>query len=157
MLEPFSEQELKNIELVKAKYPEPQSALMPVLWLAQHKYGWISDEVKQYVADMLNVSYAQVHGVAHFYTMYFKKPMGKKHIQVCTNVSCMIKGAEEIYQFISDKLAIGNNEVTPDGNFSLEEVECMGACGYAPMIAVNEEFIENVDINKIDSLMENFK
>jgi NADH-quinone oxidoreductase E subunit len=125
--------------------------------MAQNKFGWLSTEVKEYVADLLGLSFAHVHGVASFYTMYFKKPMGKYHIQVCTNVSCMLRKGEEIYEHVSKRLGIKNNEATPDGLFSLEEVECMGACGGAPMIAVNEDFYENIDIHKVDELLNSLK
>lgn len=153
----FSTEELQKIDSIKAKYPESKAALMAVLWMAQKKWGWISDEVKQYVASILDLTYSHVHGVASFYTMYFKKPMGKHHIQVCTNVSCMLRKGDEIYKHVSSKLDIGNMECTPDGIFSIEEVECMGACGGAPMVAINEDFYENIDINKIDSIIDSMK
>ncbi len=146
----FSESELEKVEEIKSRYPELQAALMPVLWMAQKKFGWLSKEVMMYVAGLLDLSYAHVYGVATFYTMYFKKPMGKNHIQVCTNVSCMLGEGEMIFRHISEKLGINNNETTPDGLFSLEEVECMGACGGAPMIAINEDYYENVSIMMID-------
>src|SRR3989339_88589 len=100
----FSTDELQMIEEIKKKYPEQKAAIMPVLWMAQKKFGWISDEVKNYVAMLLNLSYAHVHGVVSFYTMYFKKPMGKYHLQVCTNISCMLLGGEEIYMHLSEIL-----------------------------------------------------
>ncbi len=150
----FSQEELQKIEEIKKKYPEQKAAIMPVLWMAQKKFGWISDEVMQYVANLLNLPLSHVKGVVSFYTMYFKKPMGKYHIQVCTNVSCMLLGGEEIFMHLSDKLGIKNLEVTKDGLFSLEEVECMGACGGAPMIAINEDYYENVDISKVDEIID---
>lgn len=153
----FNSEELKEVEKFIAKYPEKKAALMPTLWLAQNKWGWLSKEVMQYVADLLNLSLAHVEGVASFYTMYFKKPMGKYHIQVCTNVSCMLKGGDKIYQHSKEVLGIGHNERTEDGHFSLEEVECMGACGGAPMIAVNEDFYENFSIEKFDKLIGELK
>jgi len=153
----FSQAELQKIEEIKKRYPEQKAAIMPVMWMAQKKFGWISDEVKQYIAELLDLSYAHVHGVASFYTMYFKKPMGKYHVQVCTNVSCMLLGGEEIYIHLCEKLGIKHLETTPDGKFSIEEVECMGACGGAPMIAINEDYYENMDINKVEQLLESLK
>lgn len=153
----FTEEELKEIEKIKAKYPDTQSALMPVLWLAQKKWKWLSGDVQHYVGEVLGLPYAAVHGVVTFYTMFFEKPMGKYHIQVCTNVSCMLTGGEEIFQHVSEKLGIGNMEVTSDGLFSLEEVECMGACGGAPMIAVNEDYYENTSIAEVDKLLDSLK
>jgi len=150
----FTQDELQKIEEIKAHYPQQKSALMPVLWMAQKKFGWISDDVVMYVASLLGLSPAHVMGVASFYTMYFKKQMGRNHIQVCTNVSCMLRNGEMIFRHVSEKLGIGHNERTDDGKFSLEEVECMGACGGAPMIAINEDFYENIDINEVDKLIE---
>jgi NADH-quinone oxidoreductase E subunit len=149
----FSSEELQEVETLKSKYPDSKSALMGVLWLAQKKFGWISKEVIEYVAELLNLPPSHVDGVVSFYTMYFKKPMGKYHIQVCTNVSCLLRGGEEIYKHVIEKLRIQNGERTPDGLFSLEEVECMGACGGAPMIAINETYYENMDVQKVDELL----
>ncbi|MCX7879062.1 MAG: NADH-quinone oxidoreductase subunit NuoE [Ignavibacteria bacterium] len=149
----FNEYELAKVEELKTKYPETKAALMGVLWLAQKKFGWLSEEVKEYVSHLLGLPPSHVDGVVSFYTMYFKKPMGRFHIQVCTNVSCLICGGEELFNHISKKLGIGNGEVTADGTFSLEEVECMGACGGAPMIAINEDYYENLTIEKVDQLL----
>ncbi|MGA2297487.1 MAG: NAD(P)H-dependent oxidoreductase subunit E [FCB group bacterium] len=149
----FSVADLKQIENLKSRYPETKAAVMPVLWLAQKKFGWISDDVKKLVADTLKLPYSHVHGVVSFYTMYYKKPMGKYHIQVCTNVSCMINGGEDTLKFLNSELGITNNECTADGKFSLEEVECMGACGEAPMVAINQDFYESTDKSKILSIL----
>lgn len=157
MIMEFTTEEMEMIEGIKSKYPEKKAALMPVLWMAQKKWGWISDDVKETVADLLDLSYSHVEGVASFYTMYFKKPMGRFHIQVCTNVSCMLLGGEEIFMHVAEKLGLGNNERTEDGLFSLEEVECMGACGGAPMIAINENYYENVNIEIVDGLLDKIK
>jgi NADH-quinone oxidoreductase E subunit len=153
----FNEQDFIEIEKLKAKYPTEQSALMGVLWLAQQKFGWISPEVIAYVAEVLNLPPAHVDGVAKFYTMYFKKPMGKYHIQVCTNVSCMLRGGQQIWEHLQKKLNIGNMEASEDGRYSLEEVECMGACGGAPMIAINEDYYENMSIEKVEELINSLK
>lgn len=153
----FDEQELQKIEEIKSKYPNSKAALMGVLWMAQKKFGWISKDVVEYVANLLDLPPSHVDGVVSFYTMYFKKPMGKYHIQVCTNISCMLRGGDEIYRFISEKLGISNGQVTPDGLFSLEEVECMGACGGAPMIAINEDYYENIDIPFVENLLKNLR
>jgi NADH-quinone oxidoreductase E subunit len=149
----FNAEELQQIEQLKAKYPDPKAAIMPVLWMAQKKWDWLSEDVLKYVGEVMNLPAAHVQGVASFYTMYFKKPMGKHHVQVCTNVSCMLRGGTELYKHAQEKLGIGNNQATLDGNFSLEEVECMGACGGAPMIAINETFYENIDKAQFDALI----
>ncbi|MFZ9871244.1 MAG: NADH-quinone oxidoreductase subunit NuoE [Candidatus Kapaibacteriota bacterium] len=150
----FSAEELAEVARLKATYPEPKAAIMPVLWMAQHKWGWLSEDVMRYVGEVMDLPYAHVLGVASFYTMYFKKPMGRHHVQVCTNVSCMLKGGTELYHHVQQRLGIGNNEATADGKFSLEEVECMGACGGAPMIAINETFHENVSSAAVDRLLD---
>jgi len=149
----FTAEELTSIDALKAKYPDPKAAIMPVLWMAHKKWGWLSEDVMRYVGDVMNLPYSHVLGVASFYTMYFKKPMGKHHVQVCTNVSCMLRGGEAIYKHVKERLGIGHNETTGDGTFSLEEVECMGACGGAPMVAINEDFFENATIAQVDQLL----
>lgn len=153
----FSPEELKEIEEVKSHYPDGKAAIMHVLWMAQKKWGWISKDVMRYVGEILELPTSHVEGVATFYTMYFKKPMGKYHVQVCTNVSCMLREGKKIYNHVADKYGISHNEKTEDGLVSLEEVECMGACGGAPMIAINEDYYENVDIKKVDELLDNLK
>ncbi|HVZ40811.1 MAG TPA: NAD(P)H-dependent oxidoreductase subunit E [Candidatus Kapabacteria bacterium] len=150
----FSPDELARIEKLKALYPNPKSAIMPVLWMAQKKWGWLSITVMQLVAEVMNLPYSHVYGVASFYTMYFKKPMGQYHVQVCTNVSCMLLGGEKIYDHVCRKYGIGHNERTEDGRFSLEEVECMGACGGAPMVAINEDYYENISIERLDQILD---
>ena len=153
----FSEENQKKIEDILKKYPFKKAAVMPLLWLAQEQNGWISGEVMSEVADILEMTKEEVLGIITFYTMYFQKPMGKNHIQVCTNVSCMLRGGYEIFDKVKAKLGINNMEVTEDKQFSLEEVECMGSCGTAPMIAVNEDYFENLTMEKVDSILESLK
>ena len=153
----FSEEELQRIQKIKTHYPAAQSALMPVLWMAQKKFRWLSEAVISYISELLDLTYSHVLGVATFYTMYYKKPMGKYHIQVCTNVSCMINDGDKIYEYVCNKLGIGHNQCTTDGVYSLEEVECMGACGGAPMVAVNEDYFENISIEELDKLIDSLK
>ncbi|MDP2302547.1 MAG: NADH-quinone oxidoreductase subunit NuoE [Ignavibacteria bacterium] len=152
----FTEENLQKIDRVLEKYPVKQPAVMPLLYLAQEQNGWISVEVMQEIANILEMDAEDVLGVVTFYTMFHQKPMGKHHIQVCTNVSCMLRGGYEIYNSVREKLGIENGGVTQDTKFSLEEVECMGSCGTAPMIAVNEDFFENLSKDKalqiLDSL-----
>ena len=153
----FSALELQDVQKHISKYPEKKAAIMPILWMAQNKWGWLSLDVMTYIAKLLDLPLSHVEGVASFYTMYFKKPMGRYHVQVCTNVSCMLRKGDEIYNHVSERLGISHNQRTDDGMFSIEEVECMGACGGAPMIAINEDFFENVDIEKVDNLLTNLK
>lgn len=149
----FSPEELQEVERIIKLYPHSKSAVMPVLWMAQKKWGWLSADVQKYVASLLNLPYAHVMGVASFYTMYFKKPMGTYHVQICTNISCMLRGGDDIYKYVCSSLGISHNQTTPDGKISIEEVECMGACGGAPMIAINETFYENVNQDKVNQLI----
>ena len=153
----FTEENLKKIDEVLKKYPVKKPAVIPVLYIAQEQNGWISQEVIKEVAGILEITAEEVLGVVTFYTMYHQKQMGKYHIQVCTNVSCMLRGAYELYDQVKEKLGIDNMEVTEDMRFSLEEVECMGSCGTAPMIAVNEDYFENLDKQKVDQLIESLK
>ncbi|MBX7154141.1 MAG: NADH-quinone oxidoreductase subunit NuoE [Candidatus Kapaibacterium sp.] len=150
----FTADELKEVERLQSLYPEHKAAIMPVLWMAQKKWGWLSEDVMKYVADLFTLPYAHVLGVATFYTMYFKKPMGKHHIQVCTNISCMLRGGDSIYEHLCNKYGIRHNETTTDGKLSIEEVECMGACSGAPMIAINEDFYENVSLDQVEKLLQ---
>jgi NADH-quinone oxidoreductase E subunit len=153
----FSTKNLNKIEEIVNRYPEKKPAVMPVLYLAQEQNGWISQEVMQEVANVLDMHPEEVLGVVTFYTMYHQKPMGKYHIQVCTNVSCMLRGAYEVYDKVKEKLGIDNMEVTKDQMFSLEEVECMGSCGTAPVIAVNEDYYENLTKEKAFEILKSLK
>ncbi|MFA5511739.1 MAG: NAD(P)H-dependent oxidoreductase subunit E [Candidatus Kapaibacterium sp.] len=153
----FNTEELQEVQKHISKYPEKKAAIMPVLWMAQKKWGWLSLDVMRYVSQLLDLPLSHVEGVASFYTMYFKKPMGKYHVQVCTNVSCMLRKGDEIYKHVAEKLGIKHNECSEDGFYSLEEVECMGACGGAPVVVINEDFYENVDISKVDDLLTSLK
>lgn len=153
----FNQEELKLVELIKHKYPTTQAALMPVLYMIQDKYGWISLEAMKYVSDLLNIPVEHILGVVTFYTMYNTKPVGKFHIQVCTNVSCMLRGAEELFKFLEKELNIKKNETTPDNLFTLTEVECLGSCGTAPTIQINNDYYENLDINKLKQIITELK
>ncbi|HRI85115.1 MAG TPA: NAD(P)H-dependent oxidoreductase subunit E [Ignavibacteria bacterium] len=150
----FDESEMQTVKMHISKYPKPMAAVMPLLWMIQEKYGWISVDAMRYVGDLLSIPHDHVLGVATFYSMYFKKPMGKFHLQICTNVSCMLCDGYKIFNHISDKLGIKNKEITPDGMFSIEEVECLGSCATAPMLLINnKEFHENLTIEKTDELL----
>jgi len=154
----FDENELKTVQYHISKYPKPMAAVMPVLWMIQNKYGWISTEAMKYVGDLLGLPHDHILGVATFYTMYFKRPMGKHHLQICTNVSCMLRGGYDIFDHVSGKLKIKNKEITDDKMFSIEEVECLGSCGTAPMLQVNNrEYYENLTTDSVDKLLEDLR
>ncbi|MCX8011193.1 MAG: NADH-quinone oxidoreductase subunit NuoE [Ignavibacteria bacterium] len=153
----FSQDELKKVELIKKKYPNSQSALMPVLYLTQEKYVWISFEAIKFVSKLLSISEEHILGVVTFYTMYNRHPIGKFHIQVCTNVSCMLRGAYELMQQITDELGIKKGETTSDNKFTLTEVECLGSCGTAPTIQINDDYYENLNKDTLKQLISNLK
>ena len=153
----FTEQNLQRIEQETKKYPVRKPALMAALYIAQEQNGFISFEVIKEIADVLGITSEEVLGVVTFYTMYHQKQMGKYHIQVCTNVSCMLRGGFEIWDQMKNKFGLDHMGVTEDKKFSLEEVECMGSCGSAPMIAINEDFYENLSKEKVDEILESLR
>jgi NADH-quinone oxidoreductase E subunit len=140
----FSAAAQAQFETIVSRYPVRRAAIMPTLWLAQEEFGYLSLEVMEYVAGLLELSPAFVASVASFYTMYYKKPMGRHHVQVCRNLSCALLGAERITDCLRKRLGIEIGETTADGKFSLSEVECLASCGTAPMMQVNDDFWENL-------------
>lgn len=153
----FTPENLERINKEIQKYPLKQPAVMATLYIAQEQNGYISNEVIKEVSEILDMTSEEVLGVVTFYTMYFQKPMGKHHIQVCTNVSCMLRGGYDIWNQVKDKLGVDNMGVTGDQKFSLEEVECMGSCGTAPMIAINEDYYENLTKEKVEEIINSLK
>ncbi|MDX1639565.1 MAG: NAD(P)H-dependent oxidoreductase subunit E [Balneolaceae bacterium] len=154
----FTEEELEQIEKIKAKFPEVKPATLPVLWVAQKKFGHVKPDVQKLVADTLGLPEAHVHGVASFYTQYYKEDMGKFVLDVCTCLSCQLCGGYDILHYLEEKLGINAGETTEDGMFSLQEVECLGACGYAPMLQVtNGQYVNNLTKEKVDTLIDDLK
>lgn len=149
----FNQDELLKVDSIKAKYPNLQSALMPVLYMIQEKYGWISIESMNYVSKLLNISVEHILGVVTFYTMYNSKPVGKYHLQVCTNISCMLRGAEDLLKYLENELNIKKNQTTADNRFTISEVECLGSCGTAPAIQINNDYFENLDKVKLNQII----
>ncbi|HTX13869.1 MAG TPA: NADH-quinone oxidoreductase subunit NuoF [Candidatus Baltobacteraceae bacterium] len=145
--------EAKFNDLV-ARYPVKRSALIPMMLYAQDELGSLGDEILDEIAKRLDLNMTQVTETLAYYSMLHRKPMGRYHIQVCTNISCMLRGGNELYQHVQKRLGIGNKEVSPSGTFSLEEVECMGACTGAPALQVNYDFHENLDPAKVDAILE---
>src|SRR5580700_3007622 len=134
-----------------------RSAVIPMLIYAQDEVGSITTELIEEVARRCKVAPLQVEEVVGYYSMLHRQPLGKYHVQVCTNISCLLLGGEELYQHASEALGIGNKEVTPDGRFSLEEVECMGACSWAPAIQVNYDFHHFVTPAQLDKLIDDLR
>ncbi len=153
----FTEENILRIEAARKKYPTALAAVMDTIYIAQKQNGYISNEVMEEIANVLGIDKVNVLSVVTFYTMYHTKPMGKYHVQVCTNVSCMLRGAFEIWDGVKEKLGLDHMQVSHDSKYSLEEVECMGACGYAPMIAVNEDYFENLNKEKVYEILDSLK
>jgi len=153
----FSEEKLKKVDEIIARYPvgKQKSAILPVLHMAQDEFGgWLSAETMDYVATLLKLEPIEVYEVATFYSMYNLKPVGRYIFEVCQTGPCMLKGCDEIIDYIKKKLGIGVGETTPDGMFTLKTVECLGACGYAPMMQLGKYFRENLTAEKVDQIIE---
>jgi NADH-quinone oxidoreductase E subunit len=151
----FSETALAEYRGLVGRYPERRAALMPTLWLAQREFGWLSEEAMAYVADLMELPLAWVTSVASFYTMYWKRPPGRWHLQLCRNLPCALRGSLDIQRAIEDRLGIRDGEKTPDGRFSFEEVECLASCGTAPVMQVNNgAYHEVLDVPRALALIE---
>ena len=149
---------LKNkFDRVIARYPVKRSAIVPLLMFGQDEIGYVSDELVEEIARRVEVGSIEVIEDIGYYSMLHRKPIGKYNFQVCTNVSCLLRGGEDILDHCSKRLGIGHKQTTPDGLFSLEEVECLGACCGAPAMQVNYEYYENLSPGKIDRLIEQLK
>ena len=154
----LSESSQGKILQEKTKYPHPRTAILPSLHITYRELGYLSPEALRDVAFLLDFSYTEVSEVASFYTMFPKKNMGKYFIQVCTNISCYLCGANGLLEYLQKKLGIKAGEVTPDGMFSLGTVECLGSCGTPPVIQINnEDFSENLTRQKLDQIIEELK
>ena len=151
-----SENEIKFQEYV-TRYPKIDSCMLPALWLVQEQEGWVSPEAMIFVAEKLGKTPIQVYEVATFYTMFNLKPIGKHHIELCKTLSCMLCGSRELKQHIKDTLGIEAGQTSEDGLFHLSEVECMGACGGAPMFALNGQYHEKLTKEKVDGLIKECK
>lgn len=153
----FSEKKQAEIQEIIKRYPEGKhkSALLPVLHLAQEEFGgWLDVPVMDYVAEILNITPIEVYEVATFYSMYNMKPVGKYLFEVCHTGPCMLRGSDQIIDYIKNKLGIKVGETTPDGMFTLKTVECLGACGYAPMMQLGKTYREHLTPQKIDAIIE---
>jgi NADH-quinone oxidoreductase subunit E len=152
----FSEEKLNKVSEIIQRYPEgkQKSALLPILHLAQDEFGgWLDTPVMDYVATLLNIEPIEVYEVASFYSMYNLKPVGKYLFEVCQTGPCMINGSDDIIGYIKTKLNIGVGETTADGLFTLKTVECLGACGYAPMMQLGKTYREHLTKEKVDAIV----
>lgn len=153
----LNEKNLIKVEDLRKRYPTSQALILPVLWLIQEQEGYISEDSMKYVGTLLNIPYAHILGVVTFYTMFQKKQIGKHHIEVCTNVSCLLRGSGKILEHIQNRLGIKAGETSPDKKWTLLEAECLGSCGTAPMLAIGDEYYENLSIEKIDTLIDSLQ
>lgn len=156
----FSEDKLKKVEEIIARYPEgkQKSALIPLLHLAQDEFGgWLDVPVMDYVASLLHILPIEVYEVATFYTMFNMKPVGKYVLEVCQTGPCMLRGSDQIIDHIKNKLNIKSGETSADGLFTLKPAECLGACGYAPMMQLGKFFKENLTTQKVDEIIEELR
>ena len=153
----FSQEKLKEVQEIIGRYPEgkQRSAVIPVLHLAQQEFGgWLSTQTMDYVASLLNMLPIEVYEVASFYSMYNLRPVGKYMFEVCQTGPCMLNGSDQVIQYIYDKLGIRPGETTADGLFTLKTVECLGACGYAPMMQLGKNYREHLTKEKVDQIIE---
>ena len=153
----FNKTVLKEIEEIRAKYPDRRSALLPSLYIAQREFGWLSHAAMQFVARTLNLPEAEVRGTASFYAMFRHQPVGRNLIQLCTNVSCMILGSEKLLDLLKIKYGIEPDGTSEDGRFSLVIMGCIGACGTAPAMLVNTDFYDNLTEKRIEEILEKYK
>ncbi|MBI5191948.1 MAG: NADH-quinone oxidoreductase subunit NuoE [Nitrospirae bacterium] len=149
----LSENSVKEISELTSKYATKRSAIMPALSVVQREHGYVTEEGMRDVARILGVRPVLVFEVATFYTMYNKKPVGKYHIQVCTNIACSLLGAEHLMDFLSRRLGIKTKETTSDKKFTLSAVECLGSCGTAPMMQINDNYYENLTESKVEEIL----
>ncbi len=149
----FTDDELQRIQGFIGRYPDKRAAVMPALWLAQEKFGWLPQAAIKAVATAMELPPAHVYGVASFYTMYYKEPVGKYHLQVCTNISCWLRGSNAIVEHLCSTLGVGRDVVTGDGLFTISEVECLGSCGSAPMLQVGHVYLEGLTNDKVDEIV----
>jgi NADH-quinone oxidoreductase subunit E len=153
----LSESASRQIQALMSKYPRKRSALIPSLLIAQKEAGYLAPDVMLEIAGLFELSPNEVNEVASFYTMLFKKPVGKYIIQVCTNISCMLCDAEKILAYLVNKLGIHPGETSADQMYTLLEVECLGSCGTSPVIQINDRYYEDLTMEKLDLILESLE
>jgi NADH-quinone oxidoreductase subunit E len=153
----FSEEFEQRFSEMLGHYPTKRSVLVPTLLYAQDEVGFLSDEVVLEIASRLGLTELDVRNVISYYSLLTTKPRGKYNVQVCTNIACMLRGGEELFAHCKKKLGIGHKGTTSDGLFTLEEVECIGACSWAPAVQVNYDFHENLTTEKMDKVLDEYK
>src|SRR5947209_7892982 len=150
----ISEQSKQRMRELAAHYPVARSAVMPALYIAQQEEGYITEAALETVAEAIGMTVDDVESVATFYTMYYQQPPGKKVIKVCTSISCYLRNCDALVEHLEKRLGIKRGETTPDGNYTLMTAECLASCGTAPVLQINEEFVENVSLEAADALID---
>jgi NADH-quinone oxidoreductase subunit E len=153
----FSPELAARFDKLVTLYPVRRSALIPMLLYAQDEIGYVSDVAIAEIGRRLEITVLDVRNVLTYYSMLRTKPVGKFNVQVCTNISCMLRGGQELFEHCENRLGIGHKQTTPDGMFSLEEVECIGACSWAPAVQVNYDFHENLTPEAMDAVLEQYR
>jgi NADH-quinone oxidoreductase subunit E len=153
----FSPELAARFDKLVTLYPVRRSALIPMLLYAQDEVGYLSDAVIAEVAARIGIQESDVISVLSYYSLLHTKPLGKFHVQVCTNICCMLRGGNELFDHCKKRLGVGNKGVTPDGVFSVEEVECIGACSWAPAVQINYDFHENLTPESMDKILDEYR
>ncbi|MBI4447258.1 MAG: NAD(P)H-dependent oxidoreductase subunit E [Acidobacteria bacterium] len=153
----YTPENLTKLQEMVGRYRVKRAALLPALNLAQQQLGYISPEVEDYVAGLLNVPVVDVHEVVTFYTLYKQRPSGRHHIRLCRNISCWLRGSESIEGYLNQSLGAGEGEVSQDGRFSWEKVECLGACEIAPMLQLDDDYYGSLTREKVEEILKNVK
>src|SRR5437588_2109589 len=150
----ISEQARQRMRDLAARYPVARSAVMPALYIVQQEEGYISQEALQAVAEAIGMTVDDVESVATFYTMYYQRPPGRKVIKVCTSISCYLRNCDALLEHLEQRLGIKRGDTTADGNYTLMTAECLASCGTAPVLQINDEFVENVTLEMADALVD---
>lgn len=153
----FTPEAIKRCEEIFGRYPARRAALLPVLHLAQEQFGYVSREVEEYVAGVMELPVSDVHEVVTFYTLLHQRPIGKYHFQVCRNIACHLLGYDNILQRLRERLGISSGETSADRRYSIETVECLAACEMAPMLQLNDDYIGRLTPEKVDQIIEGLK
>ena len=157
MTSAFSPAAQARIPDLIARYAEKRGALLPLLWLAQEEQGYVSEEAMKEIAGLLDLTPPQVYETVTFYTMYNRRPIGKHHIQVCRSLMCALVGTDNLLAWIHAKLGIKTGQTTPDGVFTLSQVECLGSCGTGPMMQINDDYYERLTQDKTNRILDDLK
>lgn len=153
----FNEKNEAKFIALQERYPDKNALVLPCLWMVQEQEKWISLEAMQYLARRLECSAIDIYSTASFYTMFNLKPIGKYHIQLCKNIACMLKGSKQLSQHIQHKLGIQSGQTTKDGKFTFSLVQCLGSCGTAPCMSLNDDYKVNLTPEKIDEILDNLE